>query len=112
MTYQKRKNPSSDTFIKVRFIFKSHPKNRNNEEKTSKKKLPLQDFSISKATAPFLWEMQDYHEAPVLQMLHDKFGENSENLSDAFYNIASALAKEYYDDHRADIPYIASGSFL
>ena len=52
MTYQKRKNPSSDTFIKVRFIFKSHPKNRNNEEKTSKKKLPLQDFSISKATAP------------------------------------------------------------
>lgn len=61
---------------------------------------------------PFLWEMQDYHEAPVLQMLQDKFGENSENLSDAFYNIASALAKEYYDDHRADIPYIAPGSFL
>lgn len=61
---------------------------------------------------PFLWDMQDYHEAPILEMLQDKFEESSENLPDAFYNIAAALAKEYYDEHRADIPYIVDGSFL
>ena len=61
---------------------------------------------------PFLWEMQDYHETPILEMLQDKFEESSQNLSDAFYNIAAALSKEYYNDHRADIPYIIDGSFL
>ena len=61
---------------------------------------------------PFLWEMQDHHKAPILEMLEDKFDVSSDNLADGFYNIASTLAKEYYDNHKEEIPYFAENSFL
>lgn len=61
---------------------------------------------------PFLWEMRDYHEQPILEMLEDNFGVYSDNLSDGFYNIANDLAKEYYDNHKEEIPYFAENSFL
>lgn len=61
---------------------------------------------------PFLWEMREYHEQPILEMLEDKFGVYSDNLTDGFYNIADDLAKEYYDNHKEEIPYFAENSFL
>lgn len=61
---------------------------------------------------PYLWVMNDYHRQPLLEMLGDKFGTQEENLSDAFYNIANALAKEYYDNHKQDISYLTQNSFL
>lgn len=61
---------------------------------------------------PFLWEMQDHHEQPILEMLEDNFGVYSDNLTDGFYNIANDLAKEYYDNHKEKIPYFAENSFL
>ena len=42
---------------------------------------------------PFLWEMGEHHEQPILEMLEDKFGVYSDNLTDGFYNIANDLAK-------------------
>ena len=61
---------------------------------------------------PFLWEMREHHEQPILEMLEDKFGVSSDTLPDGFYNIASTLAKEYYDNHKEDIPYLAENSYL
>ena len=61
---------------------------------------------------PFLWEMGEHHEQPILEMLEDKFGVYSDNLTDGFYNIANDLAKEYYDNHKEEIPYFAENSFL
>ena len=61
---------------------------------------------------PFLWDMRDYHEQPILEMLEDKFGVYSDNLTDGFHNIANDLAKEYYDNHKEEIPYFAENSFL
>lgn len=61
---------------------------------------------------PFLWEMREHHEQPILEMLADKFGVSGDNLSDGFYNIANTLAKEYYDNHKEEMPYFAEDSFL
>lgn len=61
---------------------------------------------------PFLWEKQDHHEQPLLEMLKDKFDVNADNLSDGFYNIAKELAREYYDNHKEDISYFSENSFL
>lgn len=61
---------------------------------------------------PFLWEMGEHHEQPILEMLKDKFGVYSDNLTDGFYNIANDLSKEYYDNHKEEIPYFAENSFL
>lgn len=61
---------------------------------------------------PFLWEMKEHHEQPLLEMLGDKFGVNGDNLADGFYNIAKDLAAEYYDNHKEDLPYFAENSFL
>lgn len=61
---------------------------------------------------PFLWEMRKHHEQPILEMLEDKFGISGDNLADGFYNIANTLAKEYYDNHKEEIPYFADDSFL
>lgn len=61
---------------------------------------------------PFLWEMREYHEQPILEMLEDKFGVYSNNLTDGFYNIANDLTKEYYDNHKEEIPHFAENSFL
>lgn len=61
---------------------------------------------------PFLWEMKDHHEQPILEMLSDKFDVNADNLADGFYNIAKDLAAEYYDNHKEDLPYFAENSFL
>lgn len=61
---------------------------------------------------PFLWEMKEHHEQPLLEMLEDKFGVSGDNLADGFYNIAKDLAAEYYDNHKEDLPYFAENSFL
>lgn len=61
---------------------------------------------------PFLWEMKEHHEQPILEMLEDKFGVNVDNLADGFYNIAKDLAAEYYDNHKEDLSYFAENSFL
>lgn len=61
---------------------------------------------------PFLWEMKELHEQPILEMLGDKFGVSGDNLADGFYNIAKDLAAEYYDNHKEDLPYFAENSFL
>lgn len=61
---------------------------------------------------PFLWEMKEHHEQPILEMLEDKFGVSGDNLADGFYNIAKDLTAEYYDNHKEDLPYFAENSFL
>lgn len=61
---------------------------------------------------PFLWEMQEYHKEPVLEMLKDRYGIRDNTLTDAFYNIAGNMSKEYYDNHKADICYLIENSFL
>lgn len=61
---------------------------------------------------PFLWEMQEHHKEPILEMLKDRFDSEDSTLSDAFYNIARSLSKEYYDNHKADIGYLIENSFL
>ncbi|QAT60971.1 helicase [Acidilutibacter cellobiosedens] len=61
---------------------------------------------------PFLWEMQEYHKEPILEMLKDRYGTEHNTLSDVFYNIARNMSKEYYDNHKADIRYLIENSFL
>ena len=61
---------------------------------------------------PYLWNMQEYHEEPILEMLKDKFDAEDNNLPNAFYNIARNMSKEYYDNHKADIRYLIENSFL
>lgn len=61
---------------------------------------------------PFLWEMQEYHKEPILEMLKDRYDTENNTLSDAFYNIARNLSREYYDNHKADIGYLIENSFL
>ena len=61
---------------------------------------------------PFLWEMQEYHKEPVLEMLKDRYGAEDSTLADAFYNIARNMSKEYYNNHKADIRYLIENSFL
>lgn len=61
---------------------------------------------------PFLWEMHDYHDEPILRMLTDKFGVAESSLSGAFDIIARNLSKEYYEDHREDIRSLTENSFL
>ena len=65
-----------------------------------------------KSRYPFLWEMQEYHKDPILEMLKDKYDNEDISISDALYNIAKDLAAEYYEDHKADIEYLTEGSFL
>ena len=60
----------------------------------------------------YLWNMQEYHKEPILEMLKDKFDAEDNNLSDAFYNIARNMSKEYYDNHKMDIRYLIENSFL
>lgn len=52
---------------------------------------------------PFLWEMQDHHNEPILEMLADKFDVKESSLFEAFDILARNLSKEYYEDHREDI---------
>ncbi|RBP58444.1 N12 class adenine-specific DNA methylase [Alkalibaculum bacchi] len=61
---------------------------------------------------PYLWEMQEHHKQPILDMLADKYGIEDNNLSDAFYNIARNMSMEYYDNHKVDIRYLVENSFL
>ena len=61
---------------------------------------------------PYLWNMQEYHEEPILEMLKDKFDAEDNNLPNAFYNIARNMSKEYYDNHKGDINYLIENSFL
>ncbi|QOV18558.1 DEAD/DEAH box helicase family protein [Blautia liquoris] len=61
---------------------------------------------------PFLWEMQEYHKEPILEMLKDRYDTEDSSLSDAFYKIARNLSREYYDNHKADISYLIENSFL
>ena len=61
---------------------------------------------------PFLWNMQDYHKEPILEMLTDKFDVKNNTLSDAFYNIARNMSKEYYDNNTSDIRYLIENSYL
>ncbi len=61
---------------------------------------------------PFLWEMREQHEQPILEMLEDKFNISSDTLADGFHKIANTLAKEYYDNHKEDLPYFTEDSFL
>jgi len=61
---------------------------------------------------PFLWEMQDHHNEPILKMLTDKFGVEESSLAEAFDIIARNISKAYYEDHREDIRYLTSSSYL
>ena len=61
---------------------------------------------------PFLWEMQDHHDEPILKMLTDKFSVEESSLSEAFDIIARNLSKAYYEDHREDIRSLTENSFL
>lgn len=61
---------------------------------------------------PFLWEMQDHHNEPILEMLSEKFDVEKSSLFEAFDIIARNLSKEYYEDHREDIRYLTENSFL
>lgn len=61
---------------------------------------------------PYLWNMQEHHKEPILEMLKDKFDAEDNNLSDTFHNIARNMSKEYYDNHKGDINYLIENSFL
>ena len=61
---------------------------------------------------PYLWEMQEYHKEPILEMLKYKFDSRDNNLADAFNNIARNMSKEYYDNNKGDINYLVENSFL
>ena len=61
---------------------------------------------------PFLWEMQNHHTEPVLEMLSDKFDVEESSLFEAFDIIARNLSKAYYEDHKDDIRYLSGSSFL
>ena len=61
---------------------------------------------------PYLWDMQDYHKEPILEMLKNRYGVEENNLADAFYNIARNISKEYYNNHKRDISYLIENSFL
>ena len=64
------------------------------------------------ARKPYLWEMREEHEAPVLEALAKTYDGVEGDIGTAFYNIASQLAAEYYDDNAREIGYSAEGSFL
>ena len=64
------------------------------------------------ARKPYLWEMREEHEAPVLEALSKTYDDVEGNLADALFNIASQLATEYYNDNDREIGYSAEGSFL
>lgn len=61
---------------------------------------------------PYLWDMQEYHKEPILEMLKDKFDVRDNNLSDAFHNIARNMSSEYYDNNKGDIHYLIENSFF
>ncbi|MEO1816106.1 MAG: hypothetical protein ABGU93_11045 [Acetobacterium sp.] len=87
-------NPTGDT-LKLKYVFDvSDTGGRENSRR------------------PFLWEMQEYHKEPVLEMLMDRYGAEDITLADAFYNIARNMSKEYYNNHKADIRYLIENSFL
>ena len=46
---------------------------------------------------PFLWEMKEHHEQPILEMLEDKFGVSGDNLAGQCYDIASVLVAVYFE---------------
>ncbi|WP_317854850.1 hypothetical protein [Chakrabartyella piscis] len=64
------------------------------------------------ARKPFLWEMHEHHERPILEMLQDKFDVESDSLHEAIDTVALDLAKEYYNDNKSDIAYFIEDSFL
>lgn len=61
---------------------------------------------------PYLWDMQDYHKEPILEMLKGRYNAEENNLADAFYNIARNMSKEYYNNHKRDISDLIENSFL
>jgi N12 class adenine-specific DNA methylase len=64
------------------------------------------------ARVPFLWELREEHHAPVMEYLAKTYDNVENDLGTSLYNIASQLAREYYDDNAREIGYIAEGSFL
>jgi len=64
------------------------------------------------ARVPFLWGLREEHHAPVMEYLAKTYDDVENDLGTALYNIASQLAREYYDDNASEIGYIAEGSFL
>ena len=87
-------DPSGDT-LKLKYVFDiSDTAGRENSRR------------------PFLWDMQEYHKEPILEMLKDKFDIEDNTLSDAFYNIARNMSKEYYDNNKEDIRYLIENSYL
>ena len=61
---------------------------------------------------PYLWEMQEHYETPILEMFEDKFDVKSDSIYDAIDIVANNLAKEYYEDNKKDLLYLVEDSFL
>lgn len=67
------------------------------------------------ARKPYLWELKQEHEAPVMESLAKSYGGYADvegDLGTILYNIAKELANEYYNDNARDIGYSVEGSFL
>ena len=64
------------------------------------------------ARTPYLWEMREEHEAPVMDAFTKTYDDVSGSFADTLFNIASQLADEYYSDNAREIRYSAEDSFL
>lgn len=61
---------------------------------------------------PFLWEIQEHHYSPLLEMLQSKYDVQTDNIAEAIDIIARDLASEYYDNHKRDFSIFTETSFL
>ena len=67
----------------------------------------------SRPRRPFIWELREEHEAPVMETLANVYDSEAQgDLGTIIYEIAGKLAAEYYDDNRRDIAYAIEGSYL
>ncbi len=64
------------------------------------------------AKRPYLWEMQEYHEQSILDMLKNKYEIDGNDLYFAIDKIANNLAKDYYDNNGYSISQMVEDSFL
>ena len=71
------------------------------------------------ARRPFLWEMKQEHEAPVVEALKYSYdidtpadSNNDYSLGDYLHTIAQSLSARYYENNQRDIAYAVEDSFL
>ena len=64
------------------------------------------------ARKPYLWEMKEHHEKPILDMLISKYEVKGNDIHSVIDKIANKLATEYYNDSAYSISQMVEDSFL